>query len=167
MAAAAERGTDKFVPDCATLHSPGNCTSVSLPRAQKSIVDEATEKGLLDYDQTDQVKAVSEIVELIAVDPPIAIVTRLISVVQQSLSRAMRRKNEDLNSFVSRFRGLAAEHLMHAGPYNSSQIGEVACNHPPQQRRSFGRDADECKASAYCFVEHFSSSSSFRSCQDR
>ena len=62
--------------------------------------------------------------ELLAVDPPIAVVTRLISSINEMTS-CKRKKNEELASFVSRFQVLAADHLMHAGPNNSSLIGKV------------------------------------------
>ena len=51
----------------------------ALPSAQQSIVDEAQAKGVIDYKQDNQIAAVKDIVELIAVDPPIATVSRLIS----------------------------------------------------------------------------------------
>jgi len=51
-------------------------------------------------------------------------VTRLISSFQRVTS-CQRKKNEDLRLFVSRFRGLAAKHLMSANASSSSQIGEV------------------------------------------
>ena len=120
---AADKGQAKAYPTVkATLAR--HLYERGLPRAQKSVVDEAQAQRKLDYRQDDQVKAVSEIVELLAVDPPIAVVTRLISSFKDVTS-CKRKKNEELVSFVSRFQGLAAEHLMHAGPSNSSQIGEV------------------------------------------
>ena len=95
-----------------------------LPSEQKSIVDEAQLKGLIDYKQDDQIAAVREIIELIAVDSPIAVVSRLISSFHR-VTDFCRRRNEDLRSFVSRFRGLAADHLMHGALSSSSQVGEV------------------------------------------
>ena len=88
------------------------------------MVDEAQSKGLLNYKQDDQVKAVMEIVNLIAFDAPIASVTRLINSFNKVTS-CRRLKKEDVRIFISRFQGLAAEHLMHAGETSSSQIGEV------------------------------------------
>ena len=87
-------------------------------------MDEAQEQGKIDYKQEDQVKAVQEIVELVPQDLPIAFVTRLIDSFNKVTS-CKRKGNEDLNRFVSRFRGLAAEHLMRAGSSNHSQIGKV------------------------------------------
>ena len=95
-----------------------------LPSAQKSIVDEAKAKGLINYKQEDQVTAVREIIELIAVDPPIAVVSRLIQSFN-AVTNCRRNRSEDLGSFVSRFRGLAADHWMHGGLSSSSQVGEV------------------------------------------
>lgn len=62
--------------------------------------------------------------ELIAEDPPITMVSRLISSFNK-VSSCRCKKNEELPAFVGRFRGLAAEHLMHANPSSSSQVGEV------------------------------------------
>ena len=78
-----------------------------LPQSQMSIVDEAQQRGLIAYKQEDQVKAVKEIVDLIAVDPPIAWVTRLIDSFKQ-VTNFRKLRGEDLNAFVSRFQGLAA-----------------------------------------------------------
>ena len=123
VATAAEKGSDKLYKTVfATLGR--QLYDRGLPQAQMSIVDEAQQRGLIDYKQEDQVKAVKEIVDLIAVDPPIAVVTRLIDSFNQ-VTNCRKRRGEDLNSFVSRFQGLAAEHLMHAGATSSSQIGEV------------------------------------------
>lgn len=98
--------------------------SRGLPQAQKSIVDHAQEIGKIDYKQTNQVAAVQQIVDLIAVDPPIVVVSRLIESFNR-VSNCRRRKGESLSSFVSRFSGLASEHLMHADTSPNSKIGEV------------------------------------------
>ncbi len=98
--------------------------SRGLPQAQKSIVDHAQEIGKIDYKQSDQVAAVQDIVDLIAVDPPIVVVSRLIESFNR-VSNCRRKKNESLSSFVSRFSGLASEHLMHADASPNSKIGEV------------------------------------------
>jgi len=97
----------------------------ALPGDQQALVDEAQAKGEINYLQTDDpVQAVRDIVRIVAVDAPIAMVTRLISSFQKVTS-CQRKKNEDLRIFVSRFRGLAAKHLMSANASSSSQIGEV------------------------------------------
>ncbi len=57
--------------------SPAGCR-----KRQKSIVDHAQEIGKIDYKQSDQVAAVQDIVDLIAVDPPIVVVSRLIRIIQ-------------------------------------------------------------------------------------
>ena len=85
-----------------------------LTQAQMGIANEAQLRGLIDYKQEDQVKAVNEIVDLIAADPPIDEVTRLIDFFNQ-VSSCRKRRGEDLKDFVSGFQGLAAKHLMHAG----------------------------------------------------
>lgn len=121
--AAAEKGNDRHFSTVAkilgrTLYERG------LPSAKKSIVDEAQAKQVIDYRQDDQVEAVREIVNLIAVDPPIAGVSRLISSFNKVTS-CERKQKEDLTMFVSRFRGLAADHLVQVNASSSSQIGEV------------------------------------------
>ena len=90
-----------------------------LPAAQQSMVDEAQSKGLLIYKKDDQVKAVMEIVNLIAVDAPNASVTRLINSFNKVKS-CRRLKTEDVRTCISRFQGSAGEHLMHAGKTSSS-----------------------------------------------
>lgn len=69
-------------------------------------------------------KGVQQIVNLLAVDHPIAVVTRLITSFNK-VESFRRGKEENLNRFVDRFRGLASDQLMHAGASSSSQIGEV------------------------------------------
>lgn len=96
-----------------------------LPPEQQSIVDEAQAKGVIDFHQTDNpVQAVLGIVNVVAVDPPMATVTRLIGSFNK-VSSLKRSKNEDLSMFVSRFRGAAAEHLQQTSSSPSSQIGQV------------------------------------------
>ncbi len=62
--------------------------------------------------------------DLITVDPHIAVVTGLIQSFN-GVTSCRKRKGEDLNSFASRFRRLAADYLLHAGSTSSSQVGEV------------------------------------------
>ncbi len=62
-----------------------------LPRAQKIIVDHAQEIGNINYKQFNQVAAVQQIVDLIAVDPPIVVVSRLIESFNQ-VSSCRRKK---------------------------------------------------------------------------
>ena len=123
IAQAAEKGEDRMYKTVfATLAN--HLYDRGLPSESKSFVDEAQANGQINYKQDDQVAAVQEIVELLAVEPPIAVVTRLISSFNK-VSMCTRRKNEDLSAFVSRFRGYAADHLMHAGVPANSQVGEI------------------------------------------
>lgn len=69
-------------------------------------------------------KAVQEIFQDIAVDLPIAIVNFLIHSFTK-VANWKRKQKEDLNYFVSRFHGLAAEHMMQTGALQSCSIGEV------------------------------------------
>lgn len=66
----------------------------------------------------------ADILELIAVDPPNSVVTRLINS-HNKVTTCRRKKNEDLSVFVSIFPVLAAEHLMHSNLISGSQIAEV------------------------------------------
>ena len=71
--------------------------SEALPEAQKSLVDDEVEKGKIDqYNDDDPVKTVLAMVNVVAVDAPIAQVTRLISTYQKVVS-CQRKKDE---SFV-------------------------------------------------------------------
>ena len=65
-----------------------------------------------------------DIVDLIAVDQPIMVVTRLIDIFN-AVVNYKSGTNESINVYVSKFQGLASEHLMRAGTTNSDQIGEV------------------------------------------
>ena len=121
---AQDNGTDRHVQTIYNIFGRA-LFERALPPDQQTMVDEAQAKGTIDYLQTsDPVATVRDIVDTVAVDPPIAMVTRLISSFQKVTS-CRRSKNEDLRVFVSRFRGLAATHLLHAIASSSSQIGEV------------------------------------------
>lgn len=61
--------------------------------------------------------------DLVAVDPPISMVNRLITSFSK-VSTCRPRKDEDLVTFADRFRGLASEHLMHTGFESSTHIGK-------------------------------------------
>jgi hypothetical protein len=50
----------------------------ALSSSHRSIVDEAQARGIIDFCQSNQLTAVEEIVKLLATDPPMAIVSRLI-----------------------------------------------------------------------------------------
>jgi hypothetical protein len=96
----------------------------ALPASQRSIVDEAQARGAINFRQENQLKAVEEIVKLLATDPPMAIVSRLINTFSKVIS-CKRKPKEDINEFTSRFWGLAADHLMHANASTSSQTAEM------------------------------------------
>lgn len=95
-----------------------------FPQAHQSIVERKIANGLVNLKQDDQLQTVMEIVNFIAYDPLITVVSRLIL----SLNKVMnchRKNNERLPLFVSRFHGLASEHLMIADESPSSTVGEV------------------------------------------
>lgn len=81
-------------------------------------------KKSINNNQEDQIAAVAYIVELIAVDTPIAVVTQLINFYSK-VTTCRRKKNEDLPVFVSTDCGLAADHLMHSRVTSGSQIARV------------------------------------------
>ena len=95
-----------------------------LPSAQQSIVNEAQAAKTIDFKQNDQVAAVRDIVNLISIEPPIAIVSRKTSSLNK-VSTCRRRKNELMSVFVSRFPGRSAENLMHSNASTSSQIVQI------------------------------------------
>lgn len=120
--ASAEGGEEKLYKTLfATL---GRRLFESLPFAQKSIIEEAQVNGKIDYKQSDSIKAVKQIVDLIAIDPPITVVTRLIDTFNAVIN-CKRGANETITNYVSRFHGLASKHLIRAGTTSSEQIGEV------------------------------------------
>jgi hypothetical protein len=96
----------------------------ALPTSQRSIVDEAQARGAINFRQENQLKAVEEIVKLLATDPRMAIVSRLINTFSKVIS-CKRKPKEDINECTSRFWGLAADHLMHADASTSSQTAEM------------------------------------------
>lgn len=88
-------------------------------------MDETQLKGVVDYHQTDDpVKAVLEIVDVVAIDPPIAVVTWLINSFNK-VSYIRRKNNKDFSTFSSRFRSAAAENLQKTNVTPSSQVGQV------------------------------------------
>jgi hypothetical protein len=96
----------------------------ALSASHRSVVDEAQARGAINYCQDDQVVAVNELVQLLATDPPMAVVSRLISTFNKVIS-CKRRPKENISTFVSRFWGLAADHLMKVGASSSSQKAEM------------------------------------------
>lgn len=85
---------------------------------QQSVIEEAQSKGLIDCKQEDQVKAVIEIIDMLAVDPSYFLCIAP-HIVCQKVKTCPRAKHEYLQTFVSRFQGLVEEHIMHAGVYNT------------------------------------------------
>ena len=99
--------------------------SESLPDAQKSLVDDEISKGVIGlYNDDDPVQTVLKIVNIVAIDAPIAQITRLINTYQSVIS-CTRKKDERLSIFASRFRGLASKHLRYCGASTSSQTGQI------------------------------------------
>lgn len=68
--------------------------------------------------------AVKEVVDLVAVDDPIAMVHSVIPSFNK-VSGYRCRKMEHFVSFVDRFRGLAPQHLIQAGFESSTHIQEA------------------------------------------
>lgn len=62
--------------------------------------------------------------ELVAVDPLIAVVSSLIASYKK-VTDFRRRGSESLSSFVSRFRGLTADHRLHVRLSVSSQVSKI------------------------------------------
>ncbi len=98
--------------------------NVGLNNSQQRQADYAQLQGTIDYKQDDQVKAVQQIIDLVAVEPPIVVVTRLIDSFKR-VSNCTRKPTEALSNFVTRFTGLASKHLMQAGSSPNSKVGEV------------------------------------------
>ena len=76
------------------------------------------------YNVDDPVQTVLKIFNIVAVDAPIAQITRLINTYQSVIS-CTRKKDERLSIFASRFRGLASKHLRYCGASTSSQTGQI------------------------------------------
>ena len=69
------------------------CSKKDYPPDQQAMLDEAQAKGTIDYLQTsDPVGAVHDIVMAVAIDPPIDMVTRLISSFQKVTSCRRQKK---------------------------------------------------------------------------
>lgn len=113
ICSAAEKGSDCLYKTIFTTLA-NQMYDRGLTCAQKSIVDEALEKGVINYKQEGQVATLHGIIELISVDSPIAVASRPISSFN-AVTNCRRNRDEDLSTFVSRFRGRAADHLMHVG----------------------------------------------------
>lgn len=68
--------------------------------------------------------AVQDIVELLAIEPPISVDTPLMSSFNH-VSTCASRNNEELSAFTSRFRVLAVDHILHDGVAVNSQVVEA------------------------------------------
>lgn len=76
------------------------------------------------YKQDDHIQALRYIPLLVPIDPPLAIVTRRMSSFKQVI-QYKHRHNEDITVFVSRFKSLAASHLLHVGVSTTTQFGTI------------------------------------------
>ncbi len=92
---------------------PCQLYNVGLNDSHQRQLDYAQCQGLINYKQDDQVKAVQRSIDLVAVEPPMVVVTRLIDSFNR-VSSCTRKPSESLSSFVTRFTGLASDHLMQA-----------------------------------------------------
>ncbi len=121
--AGSEKGEDRLFE---SLRATLACQlyNVGLNNSQQWQVDYAQLQGTIDYKQDDQVKAVQQIIDLVAVEPPMVAVTRLIDSFNR-VSNCTRKPTEALSNFVTRFTGLASEHLMKVGSSPNSKVGEV------------------------------------------
>lgn len=96
IAQAAEKGEDRMYKDVfATLANHLHVRD--LPSDSNSFMDKAQTNGQINYKLDDQVA-----VELLDLEPPIPVVTRLISFCNR-VNTCARRNNEDFSAFVSRF----------------------------------------------------------------
>ena len=87
----------------------------ALPEAQRSIIDEDIANNVIDlYSDDDQIGMVLKMVNKVAMDAPIAQVSRLINT-YQTLMTCKRKKDERLPVFAERFHGLAGKHLRQVG----------------------------------------------------
>jgi hypothetical protein len=96
----------------------------ALPTSQRSIFDKAQARGVINSRQENQLNAVEEVVKLLATDPPMAIVYRLINTFSNVIF-CKRKPKDDIKTFTSRFWGLSADHLMHANAFTSGQTAEM------------------------------------------
>lgn len=99
-----------------------------LPTFQQNMVDEAVKKRLINLgtsdDPNDPIQTVISIVNLVAFDHPVAMVTRITASFQRVMS-CRQGKKETLKKFVSRFYGLSAKYMGHLGASPSSQTGQM------------------------------------------
>lgn len=96
----------------------------ALPSAQKSLIDRHQAIGDIDYKQHDQVTAVRQIMDIVAVDIPADALHRHIASFE-AVKGCQRRPNEDLLPFLFRFRSLAADYKLTAGLSSSQQGSDI------------------------------------------
>ena len=112
-------------------HYKGICSSLallviqSLPKSQQELVNSAVARGEIIKKHPSfqmQLRAVQQIVALIAVDTPTEVVGR-ISQAFREVSTCQRGKNESLKKFAVRFQGLAEVYLRISGATESDPAG--------------------------------------------
>lgn len=112
-------------------HYKGICSSLallviqSLPKSQQELVNSAVARGEIIKKHPSfqmQLRAVQQIVALIAVDTPTEVVGR-ISQAFREVSTCNRGKNESLKKFAVRFQGLAEVYLRISGATESDPAG--------------------------------------------
>ncbi len=120
--AGSEKGEDRLFK---SLRATLDCQlfSVGLNNSQQRHVDYAQLQWTINYKEEYQVNAVQQIIDLVAVEPPMVVVTRLIDLFNR-VSNCTRTPAEASSNFVTRFAGLASEHLMQAGSSPNSKVGE-------------------------------------------
>lgn len=77
-------------------------------------VDEAQRNGQITYKQEDKVAAVRELVNILALEPLIAVFTRLIASSNRIKTCAIRI-SQDISALVLRFCRLVPDHFIHGG----------------------------------------------------
>ena len=105
MTAAREPNECQFNTIRATLGRKLYC---ALSASHRSVVDEAQVRGIVNYKQENQLRAVDELVKFIYTDTPMEVVSRLITIFNKVFG-CKRKPKESLSTFVSRLLGLAAD----------------------------------------------------------
>lgn len=120
--AGSERGDDRVFK---SIRATVSCQLYNngLNNFQKRQVDYVQLQGTIDYKSDDQVKTVQQVIDLVAVESPMVVVTPLIHLFNH-VSNCTRKPTEALSNLVIRFIGVAPEHLMQAGWSPNSNMGE-------------------------------------------
>ncbi len=109
----------------------------ALPLDQQCIVDHA--QGEQAHRLTSKMitsQPYWEIVDLIAIDPTIVVINRLINSFNKAV-KCQRNKHESLMQLVSRFYGLASQHFIHGGLSSSSQVWRSPGDYIARKRQSW------------------------------